>query len=172
MTQAPTITTARLTLRAHEMADFQPLYDLFATDRARYMGGPVPAKKMWYWIAAEVGSWSLKGIGSWGLVRNDDGAFMGQIGINEPHHFPEPELGWTLLEPFEGHGYASEAATAALNWWWAQDRADTLVSYIHPDNERSITLAERLGARHDATAPLPAGETAAETAVYRHRRPA
>ena len=170
MTTAPRIETPRLTLRGHEMADFQPLSDLFATDRARFMGGPVEAKQMWYWIAAEVGSWTLKGIGSWGIARTEDGAFMGQIGINEPHHFPEPELGWTLLEPFEGRGYAREAAAAALDWWWDQNRSDTLVSYIHPDNTRSIALAERLGATHDATAPLPAGETPDETLVYRHRR--
>ncbi|WP_415921765.1 GNAT family N-acetyltransferase [Tateyamaria sp. SN6-1] len=172
MTTAPTITTARLTLRAHEMADFTPLYDLFATDRARFMGGPVAAKEMWYWIAAEVGSWALKGFGSWGITRTDDGAFMGQVGINEPHHFPEPELGWVLLEPFEGQGFAREAATAARDWWWAQGRSDTLVSYIDPANTRSIALATRLGSEHDADAPRPHGETVHETHVYRHRRPA
>lgn len=171
MTTAPRIETPRLTLRAHEMADFPPLYDLFASDRARFMGGPVPAKDMWYWIAAEVGSWPLKGFGSWGIIRNADHAFIGQVGINEPHHFPEPELGWVLLDPFEGHGYASEAAQAALNWWWDQNRADSIVSYIDPQNDRSIALAKRLGARQDAHAPLPTGETPDETVVYRHRRP-
>ncbi|WP_299292806.1 GNAT family N-acetyltransferase [uncultured Tateyamaria sp.] len=169
---APTLTTDRLTLRAHVMDDFAPLYDLFASDRAKYMGGPVDAKQMWYWIAAEVGSWQLKGFGSWGIERNSDGAFMGQIGINQPHHFPEPELGWVLLETYEGQGYAAEAATLARDWYWASFDADTLVSYITPGNTRSEALATKLGAIADENGPWPGGEDVAETTVYRHRRAA
>ena len=170
MTTAPRITTERLILRPHGMADFEPLYALFGSDRARFMGGPFTPKQMWYWIAAEVGSWALLGFGSWGIERQSDGAFLGQIGINRPQHFPETEIGWVLLEPFEGQGYAREAAGAALSWAWAE-RMATLVSYIDPSNARSIALAERLGAAHDATAALPKGETPDETIVYRHRRP-
>lgn len=169
---APTLTTDRLTLRAHVMDDFAPLYDLFASNRAIYMGGPVAAKEMWYSIAAEVGSWQLKGFGSWGVVRNSDGAFMGQIGINQPHHFPEPELGWVLLEEFEGHGYAAEAAARARDWYWDNTDAQSVVSYITPGNTRSEALATKLGATRDPDAPLPEGETPAETAVYRHGRAA
>ena len=169
---APILRSDRLTLRAHVMSDFAPLYALFATDRAQYMGGPVAARQMWYWIAAEVGSWQLKGFGSWGVERNSDGAFMGQIGINQPHHFPEPELGWVLLEEFEGHGYAAEAATLARDWYWANTSADSIVSYITPANTRSVALARKLGATHDTSAPLPEGETPADTAVYRHGRAA
>ncbi|MEL6464628.1 MAG: GNAT family N-acetyltransferase [Pseudomonadota bacterium] len=169
---APTLKTDHLTLRAHVISDFEPLYALFASDRAQYMGGPVAAKQMWYWIAAEVGSWQLKGFGSWGLERNSDGAFMGQIGINQPHHFPEPELGWVLLEEFEGHGYAAEAATLARNWFWSNTNAESVVSCITPGNTRSEALAKKLGAMLDTNAQLPDGETPEETAVYRHRRAA
>lgn len=165
---APTLTTDRLTLRAHVMTDFAPLYDLFASDRAQFMGGPVAAQEMWYWIASEVGSWQLMGFGSWGVERNSDGAFIGQVGINKPHHFPEVELGWVLLAPFEGHGYAFEAASAARDWYWANADADTLVSYITPGNTRSKTLAQKLGAAQDASAALPTGESRDETTVFRH----
>ncbi|MEL7093179.1 MAG: GNAT family N-acetyltransferase [Pseudomonadota bacterium] len=171
MTIAPTITTPRLRLRGHELADFPPLCALFASDRAAYMGGAIPAKESYRWIAAEVGSWVLRGFGSWGVERISDDAFIGQIGINQPLEFPEPELGWVLLEAFEGQGYAAEGAQAALDWWWDASDSDTLVSYIHPDNARSIALANRLGAQHDPDAPLPDGEDSNETVVYRHRRP-
>jgi RimJ/RimL family protein N-acetyltransferase len=170
VTTAPVISTARLTLRGHVMADFEPLYALLASDRARYMGGPLQRKSSWYWIAAEVGSWPLLGIGSWG-VETREGSFAGQIGINQPAHYPEREIGWVFLAEHEGKGYAFEAAQAALDWAWQQG-FDTLVSYITPGNERSIALAERLGATADPEAPLPEGETRAETIVYRHRRPA
>ncbi len=169
MTLAPTITTDRLVLRHHVMADFEPLYALFASQRARFMDGPFTPKQMWYWIASEVGSWSLMGIGSWGIERRSDKAFVGQLGVNKPHHFPETEMGWVLLEDHEGQGYASEAAQAALSWAWSQGH-ETLVSYIDRDNARSIALATRLGATEDTAAALPEGETAEDTVVYRHRR--
>ncbi len=170
MTTAPTITTDRLILRQHVIADFEPLYALFGSARARFMGGPYTPRQMWYWIASEVGSWALKGFGSWGIERRTDGAFIGQIGINQPHHFPEKEIGWVLLEQHEGQSFATEAATAALNWAWANG-FDSLVSYIAADNSRSIALATRLGAVRDDTAALPEGDAPADTCAYRHRRP-
>lgn len=168
MTTAPTLTTDRLMLRPHVLADFAPLYALFGSARARFMDGPYTPKQMWYWIASEVGSWSLQGFGSWGIERRSDGAFIGQLGINKPHHFPEVEMGWVLLEDYEGHGYAREAATAGLAWAWDQGH-DTLVSYIDQNNTRSIALATKLGAVQDPTAPLPEGDTHDDTFVYRHR---
>lgn len=164
---APTLTTERLTLRHHVMADFEPLYALFETDRARFMGGPIPRKDTWYWVASEVGSWSLKGFGSWGLETRD-GTFLGQIGVNQPDHFPELEIGWTLLEAAEGKGFAVEGANAALTWVRSTLKPASLVSYIHIDNARSIALARRLGATQDPHAALPEGDTPDDTVVYRH----
>lgn len=164
---APTLHTPRLTLRAHVMADFEALCDLFESDRAAYMGGPIPRKQAWRWLASEVGMWDLLGHGAWGIEAKE-GTFLGQIGLLKPPHFPEVELGWTLLDHAEGKGYATEAALAVLNWAAEQGYA-TLVSYIDPANARSIALAERLGATHDPDAALPTGETPEETVVYRHR---
>jgi RimJ/RimL family protein N-acetyltransferase len=164
---APTLHTPRLTLRPHAMADLAPLYALLESDRARFMGGPLSRRESWFWIASEVGSWELKGHGSW-AVDTRDGQFLGQVGINQPQHFPELEIGWVFLETAEGKGYAFEAAQAALDWAWEALPITTLVSYIHIENHRSIALAQRLGATPDPTAAMPAGDTPADTVVYRH----
>lgn len=166
MTVAPVITTARLRLRGHTMADLDALCSLFETERAGFMGGPVPRKQAWRWLASEVAMWELMGHGAWG-IETLDGDFLGQVGLLKPPHFPEVELGWTVLQQAEGKGYAFEAALAAQHWAWEQG-FETLVSYIDPANKRSIALAKRLGAIFDATAALPEGETPEETVVYRH----
>lgn len=166
---APTLHTSRLTLRAHTPRDLDALCDLFETDRAAHMGGPIPRKEAWRWMASEVAMWELMGHGAWG-IETPDGAFIGQVGILKPPHFPEPELGWTVVEAAEGKGYASEAACAARDWFWEAFGTDTLVSYISPGNTRSEKLARRLGAQPDPDAQLPVGETAADTVVFRHTR--
>jgi len=168
MTMAPTLTTERLILRHHKMADFEPLYDLLGSDRAKLMGGPFSRRQSWYGLASEIGSWSLKSFGSWGVELRESGTFIGQIGINQPAHFPETEIGWIFLSKGEGKGYAFEAARKALAW--AQDtlQRSSIVSYIAKDNVRSISLAARLGAAQDPNAARPEGDSKDDTLVYRH----
>lgn len=163
---APVLETPRLRLRGHTMADLDALCVLLGSERAIHMDGPVPSKEAWRWLASEVGMWDLLGFGAWG-IETKEGDFLGQISISKPPHYPEAEMGWTLLEAAEGKGYASEAALAALDWAWSNG-FETLVSYISPANARSIALAKRLGATIDADAALPEGETSDETIVYRH----
>ena len=164
---APLLHTSRLTLRPHVLSDMDPLWDFHQSDRAAYVGAPSSLTLQWYGLASEVGSWDLMGHGSW-AVDLKDGTFIGQIAITQPPHFPELEIGWTLLAGHEGRGFATEAATAALLWAWDNLPITTLVSYIDPQNTRSIALATRLGAHHDSAAPLPIGDTAADTIVFRH----
>lgn len=165
---APVIETARLRLRGHVISDMMSFWDFFQTDRAVHVTPPKNLTHLFYGLASEVGSWDLMGHGGW-AVETREGDLMGQVAITHPPHFPEREIGWILFDGFEGQGYAAEAAGAALDWAWSDFGADTLVSYIHPDNARSIALAERLGAVPDAAAQLPDGEGPDETIVFRHR---
>ena len=161
----PTLTTERLILRPRTRADFDAFAAFYATDRSRHVGGPLTPIRVWYGFMAEIGYWATDGFGGWAVERRADGALIGEVCIQHPPFFPEVELGWTLLDGFEGCGYATEAATAARDWGFAVRGLDTLVSYIDPDNARSIALAERLGAERDpqARAMDP------EDIVYRHR---
>jgi RimJ/RimL family protein N-acetyltransferase len=142
------------------MADFEPLYVLLESNRAQFLGGPFTRKQSWQWITAEVGSW--------GVELRETGDFVGQIGINQPHHFPELEIGWIFLAQAEGKGYARQGATAILDWVRSSLKPETLVSYIDPQNLRSIALAKRLGALPDPDALRPDGDTKEDTIVYRH----
>ena len=167
MTDAPTLTTERLILRAQRVEDFEPFAAMLATDRSQYMGGPLSRRDSWLWFAADSGAWNLMNTGGWTIERREDGALVGQIGCNQPDFCPEVELGWMLYDGFGGKGYALEAASAARDWAFGQRGLPTLVSYISPENAASIALAERMGAiRDDAAArPEPAD------LVYRHPHP-
>jgi len=64
----------------------------------------------------------------------------------------------------EGRGYATQAARALRDWATAAGGMRALVSYIHPENGRSVAVAERLGATRDDTAP----RQDPDDLVYRH----
>lgn len=164
MTTAPTIETQRLRLRHHVMTDVTTMAPAFASDWSRYMGGPISRDDLWRWIAAETISWEWLGFGSWAIELRDSGELIGQVGINQPPRFPEIELGWAIFPAHEGQGYAFEAAKAARDWGFDSRGLQTLVSYIDPENARSIALAKRLGAALD---PNAQGEDP-EDLVYRH----
>lgn len=165
MTAAPTLSTNRLTLRHHVLADFDAYWQFYETStRLQYMDCPKNKTHMWYGLGSEIASWELLGFGGWAITLKD-GTLIGQVAIIHPPHFPETELGWYLLDGYEGQGYAFEAAQAARDWAFGTAKLPTLVSYIDRANTRSIALAKRLGATEDTGAE----RFDAEDAVFRHQ---
>lgn len=142
---APTLTTARLTLRMPVLADFEPHAAFFASDRSVPEGGPLDRATAWRIFASEVGLWPLKGYGPFSVDM--DSVYVGEVGIYHAADYPEPELGWFVVPKAEGRGIAAEAARAVMAWARAAFGWDHTVNYIHPDNARSIALGLRLGGR-------------------------
>lgn len=163
---APILSTDRLTLRPYRLSDFQRLAEIYESPRSHYIGGLRSRDKVWRDFASDVGQWVLLGFGGWAIEERSSGAYVGIVGLNFPVEFPERELGWILWEEFEGKGYAFEAASLARNYAFDVQQFDSLVSYIDPDNKRSIRLAEKLGAVSDLSGATPNNE---HCLVYRHR---
>ncbi|HUF86639.1 MAG TPA: GNAT family N-acetyltransferase [Thermohalobaculum sp.] len=167
MIAVPVITTERLTLRAPRLADFEPCAAYFVSERAELERGRQDRRGAWLEFAAVAGQWVLRGYGGFSLEERATGAYLGEAGIFHEADYPEPELGWMVVAEAEGKGIAFEAALAVRAWAYETLGLETLVSYIHPANTRSIRLAERLGAvRDDAARPASAGDL-----VYRHPAP-
>ncbi len=170
LSPTPTLTTARLTLRAPCAADWQYWRDFAATDRARFVGGPIDEAKAWRAFGHLIGMWVLRGYGSFVFHETGSDMPLGMCGPWHPADWPEAEIGWTVWSAeAEGKGYAFEAATAARAHAFANLGWQTAVSYIDPDNARSIALALRLGAIMDPAAPPPPFDK--PVLVYRHLTP-
>ena len=54
-----------------------------------------------------------------------------------------PDLGYTFDPASWGHGYATEAARCVFDYTRAKLEWPRIVSVIHPDNVRSLRVAER-----------------------------
>lgn len=145
----PTLETPRLVLRAPGLEDFAPMTAFYATDHAKFVGGPLTAELAWRALAMEAGHWLLQGFGRWTIVEKDTGQWVGMTGLWFPDGFPEQELGWDLAEHATGKGYATEAATAARAYAYDVLGWTTLISLVADGNEASAAVARRLGASLD-----------------------
>ncbi|GAA3533375.1 N-acetyltransferase [Aeromicrobium flavum] len=95
----------------------------------------------------------------WGLwaVETDDGRFAGFTGLNPVPPTvaalvsgnPTVEVGWRLARWAWGHGYATEAATAAVRHGFDVLGLDEIVSFTAAGNLRSRAVMERLGLTRD-----------------------
>ena len=165
--EAPRIQTERLLLRPYTLDDFPRLFALYETDRAAFIGGRLSRRQVWDAYMNCIGQWTLFGFGGWAIEERASGAMVGEVAVTHPIDFPEVELGWLLLDGFEGRGYAYEAALAARHWAFTATELMTLVSYVDPRNIRSARLAERLGATVDPDGLTPNDDP---ILVYRHSR--
>ena len=165
--KAPRIETERLILRRMSFDDWPDYASMLASKRSAHMGGPYDTEGAWAMFCRDAAQWDLFGVGALMMDEKSTGHCIGQVGINFGPLFPEYELGWLVYPDAEGKGYAFEAATALRNWAFNARGLPTLVSYIAPENDRSITLAERLGAVLDQTAQRPDPNDL----VFRHARP-
>jgi RimJ/RimL family protein N-acetyltransferase len=149
----PILETERLRLRTFRKTDLDDYAALTADPEVmRYLGGTGPWERdrSWRHMAFLLGHWHLGDSGMWAVEQRGTGAFLGMIGFAEPEGWPGCELAWTLARRWWGHGYATEGAQAALAHAFTVWKKDRVISLIHPENQASIRVAERLGERLQA----------------------
>jgi RimJ/RimL family protein N-acetyltransferase len=89
--------------------------------------------------------WLERSYGMFAVLDRLTGRFLGRAGQKHWEQFDETEVGWALRRDAWGQGYATEAVGACLDWGFESLDALYLTAMIHPENEASIRLAQRLG---------------------------
>jgi RimJ/RimL family protein N-acetyltransferase len=153
VSQAPGLTTERLTLRAHRSDDLQAVAAMAADPAVmRHLSGaPSPREDAWRRMLCGPGMWALLGYGYWIVERRSDGEVIGQAGLAdfkrdmEPGIEGLPELGYILATAAHGQGYASEAVAAVLGWADERLRAQEIAAIVLPENRPSIRVLEKAG---------------------------
>ena len=101
------------------------------------------------WVARKRAHWVEHGFGQWVVELPGKASFLGVVGLEtvsyEAHFTPAIEIAWRLARPYWGNGYATEAATAALDYGFDQLGLREIVALTVPANQRSRRVMERLG---------------------------
>lgn len=149
--------TQRLWLRPPSLADFEPWADLQSDELAtRHIGGLQPRPVAFRGLLAMAGAWSLQGFGMFSVIEKASGRWLGRVGPWSPEGWPGTEVGWTLARDAWGQGYATEAATRAIDWAFANLGWTEVIHTIAPANEPSKSVARRLGSSLLRMGRLPA----------------
>ena len=142
--------TARLLLRRWQDADRAPFAALNADPVVMEHFPSVLTRKQSDALVDRIEThFDQHGYGLWAVEA--DGAFVGFTGLvwqtYDAPFTPALEVGWRLARSAWGHGYATEAATAAL----ARGRSEvgSVVSTTAVTNLRSQRVMQRLGMRRE-----------------------
>lgn len=141
------IETERLRLRELTLEDADALQPL--------MEAPAGFRPPITQVKARIRNWSrrsmdgdaLHGVRMLAVVLKETGEMIGLCGIvlKEGDGEAVPEIGCSILRPYRGQGYATEAARAVRDWTFRNTDRDRILSRIRERNSSAISVAFALG---------------------------
>lgn len=147
MTPGFVIETDRLLLRPLTTADLDEVVEMHAMPEVMQTMGAFDRSAALARLEQNEREWDEHGYGLLALRERSSGRFLGRSGLKYWPQFAETEVGWVLRADAWGHGYATEAGSACVDWGFRTLEVPYLTAMIVPDNERSIRVALRLGMR-------------------------
>ena len=175
------IASDRLLLRLPEPADLAWHFaQLNSAAVMRHLGGPRTEAAFAESFASNRAALLGGELGFWTVTLRETGAPVGKCGLSPIDSPAAPveirgfaQVGWTLAEPFWGHGYASEAARAVIAHGFAALGLPVIWSQTSDSNVASTRMMGRLGfercaALDYADPDYPPGDN--PTTVYRAAR--
>ena len=158
MPDRPVLHTVRLVLRQWRGSDFAPFAAMNADPEVmEHFPAPLTGAESDALARRASAALSAHGFGLWAVETVVAGDFIGFTGLAVPEFEarfttasdPATEIGWRLARPEWGHGYATEAARAALAFGFREAGLKEIVSFTSTENVRSQAVMRRVGMTHD-----------------------
>src|SRR4051812_9389543 len=171
--------TARLVLRDWRESDLAPWAAMNADPAVReHLGGLLTAEQAAASARNFQDALDRYGYGFWAVEVRDTGRFIGFTGldrVDDESPVDGVEVGWRLARAAWGHGYATEAARAALAYGFDTLDLPEILPITTATNTRSQAVMRRLGMTTDPAENFdepdaPDGPLRHQV-VYRLRRP-
>jgi RimJ/RimL family protein N-acetyltransferase len=152
----PILETDRLRLRLFTMADLDRLASIYDDPEVmRFIGNGLPLSRdaSQEKLAAMIYRWHTRRIPIWAVERKDSGEWIGRCGFSPYLDSDEIEITYTFRRPNWGHGFASEAARACLDYAREFSSWPRIIARSHPENIASRRVIEKLGFEFDRFEP-------------------
>jgi RimJ/RimL family protein N-acetyltransferase len=147
------IDTERLLLRDWQESDLAPWTAMNADPEVREHLGPLLGTQG---AAASVRRFqddlNRNGFGFWAVEVRVTGEFIGFAGldpVDDGMACAGVEIGWRLARSAWGHGYATEAALAVLEYGFTTMGLAEILAISTPANQRSRAVMQRIGMTYD-----------------------
>ncbi len=147
------ISTERLIMRGWRESDLAPWAAMNADPEVRhYLGSLLTFEQASAWVLNFQDDLDRYGFGFWAVEVRASGEFIGFTGlgtVDDQMPFTGVEAGWRLARPAWGHGYATEAALAALEYGFGVMGLPEIVAVTTAGNLRSQAVMRRIGMTSD-----------------------
>lgn len=158
---ALSLETPRLRLRAWQMQDYFPFFEMNADPKVMQYFPKLLLKQESDALADRFQHFiQHNGWGFWAVELKTTGKFIGFTGLHhQPSQFsfsPCTEIGWRFARHAWGQGYATEAAHACLHFAFNTLALDRIVAFTALQNQKSFAVMQRLHMREISQFPHPA----------------
>ena len=138
----------RLVLRRLRPDDVDAIFAVIGDpETMKYYAQPLTRDDAQRWVNRSLERYRTDGYGLFAVVLKSTGEVIGNCGVVRQEVEGESmlEVGYHFRRDHWGHGYATEAARACMKYAFRQLAAETVVSFILPENVPSRRVAERNG---------------------------
>jgi hypothetical protein len=152
------VATERLRLREFELDDVDSLFEVLGDPGSmRYYPAPFDRDRVAAWIEGARRSYRQHGFGLWGVIRRSDGRFLGDCGpmLQSVDGELIPEVGYHIVPPERGRGYATERRPAPASLGSSPTRASMSSARSCPPTTRHLALWPRKSTARCASSPGP-----------------
>ena len=152
----PALFTPRLALQPMEPGDLA-WYAEFAGDAEvmKYIGhaGPLSREQATERLARYVRCWEEHGLGMFGVRLREEPLPVGWAGLQPLSGTDEIEVGYAFGKRAWGHGYATEVASAVVQWGFDALGLERIVAVASPENAASRRVMDKLGMHYEGVRP-------------------
>ncbi len=155
------IETERLLLKAQTMQEQKRLWEILMIPEVNKYFLTVPSKlreqlldwnKQKEYYKMDMEHANNPDIFRWSIFLKDTGECIGRVSCHEGHdedlNITDPnirDVGWLIDPAFQGHGYATEAATAMIDYMFTKVNIDEIRTGAAIVNPASWMIMEKLG---------------------------
>lgn len=154
--------TKRLILREMTLEDDDFILELLNSPKwLKYIGSRnvnTLAQAKDYLESRVLPDYQSRGLGFYIMEKRDDLVRIGNCGLTHRAGMDHVDIGYSLLERFEGQGYAFEATETVLKYGFEMLKLEHIEAITAPENDRSIHLLNKLGMHYKKTIKLPNDE--------------